>query len=131
MIATCFSAAKISQRGEHSAHVGRAEGIDFSDPEIGRHRIDDDQHYATDFLDFLPKQCQVGDKAEHALALALAHHLQDYDSIEVGTGRHEARNNRILDVIFGGEQEHIALQGAAFVTGPAISLGRAGDHVGE
>ena len=42
MIADLFSAAKSVKWGEHTAHVCRAEGIDFPDPEISRHRIDDD-----------------------------------------------------------------------------------------
>ena len=83
-----------------------------------------------ELLDFALQQLQVGDKAEHALAVALADHADDFNAIEVGAGRDKAWDDGVLDVVFCTQDQHAALQGAAFAAWPQIAGGDAGGHVG-
>jgi hypothetical protein len=59
------------------------------------------------------------------------HHLDDGDAGKIGIRRHQPRDDGIVDVVFGGEQNDIAERGMPFVARPRGAARDACDDVAE
>src|SRR5262249_44134146 len=120
------------ERAEYRAHVGGAEAVDLADAEIGRDRVDYDHLDVADLDDLLPQRGQVGDQAEHALFARLVQHLNDVYALAIGASRLQSRDGGVVDVVLGGQQDHVAGRGESFAAGPlAAGVGDPRDDVGQ
>jgi hypothetical protein len=83
---------------EDGAHIGGAEAVHLTMTEIRRERIDQDHPDVADLVHFLARQFNISDQAEHATAVGVANHLDDFDAIEIGTSRNKARHHGVAGV---------------------------------
>jgi hypothetical protein len=112
------------QGGQHGPHISIAEAIDLAHTQIGRDRVDQDQNDVADVGNLLAQLFQIVDQAEGssallpALIVAVVHHLDDLDAIEIGAGGGEPRHHGVFWVILRGEQQHIAERRTPFIIRP-------------
>src|SRR3984893_19100700 len=86
------------------------------------------QHDAADLIDFTAKGIEVSNQAEHAaLAVLLAQHLDDMDTITVCASGAQPRNNCVLDVVLGRAPNGIALRHASLAARERRVGGRTSD----
>jgi hypothetical protein len=97
------------ERPEDGAHIGVAEAVDLAESEIGRDRVNHDQHHVADGGDLGAQHVEIVHQAEQApswrsgFRVVILHHLDDFDASEVGTGCRQPRHHRVGGVILGGE----------------------------
>ncbi|MCY1294540.1 hypothetical protein D9M70_438390 [compost metagenome] len=88
------------------------------------HRIEQQQRDPTDCLHSVAQQVEVGGRVEGlTLAQGIDASLDDVDAIQVCTGSHQTRHQRVGWIILGGPDQGVALLVAVLPVRPASATG--------